>query len=179
LTADEYQQAFDDLGSQGYQLALVNGYELDGEDRYAAIWQLTDGPAWQAHHRLTADDYQQTFDDLGAQGYRLVHVSGYAINGEDRYAAIWQLTDGPAWQARHRLTADDYQQTFDDLGAQGYRLVHVSGYAVNGEDRYAAIWQLTDGPAWQGRHRLTAGQYQQTFDDLGSQGYRLVQVSGY
>ncbi len=179
LTADEYQQTFDDLGSQGYRLIHVSGYSIDGEDRYAAIWIQEDGPAWQARHRLTADEYQQTFDDLGSQGYRLAKVSGYCANGQDRYAAIWIQEDGPAWQARHRLTADEYQQTFDDLGAQGYRLDHVSGYNVNGEDRYAAIWIHQDGPAWQGRHRLTVDEYQQAFDDLGAQGYRLVDVSGF
>jgi len=45
------------------------------------------------------------------------------------------------WQARHGLTSAQYQATFDELLSQGYRLVQVSGYSVNGEDRYAAIWE--------------------------------------
>lgn len=53
-----------------------------------------------------------------------------ALSGfqNDRYAGLWVSIDGPPWQARHRLTADEYQQTFEDLGSQGYRLVDVSGY---------------------------------------------------
>ena len=179
LTADQYQQTFDQLGAQGYRLVHVAGYDVDGADHYVAMWFLGGGPAWQARHRLTAGEYQQTFDELGAQGYRLIDVSGYAINGEDHYAGIWLQAGGPAWQARHRLTAGEYQQTFDELGAQGYRLVHVSGYVVNGQDRYAGIWIQEDGPAWQARHRLTADEYQQTFDELGAQGYQLMQVCGY
>ncbi|MGW1681430.1 hypothetical protein, partial [Saccharopolyspora sp. NPDC002376] len=49
------------------------------------------------------------------QGFRLVDVSGYG-NSRDRYAAIWEQRSGPAWQARHGLTADQYQQTFNELG---------------------------------------------------------------
>jgi hypothetical protein len=33
-----------------------------------------------------------------------------------------------------------YQTTFDQLVAQGYRLELVSGYSAAGQDRIAAIW---------------------------------------
>jgi hypothetical protein len=32
-----------------------------------------------------------------------------------------------AWIARHGVTSDQYQQEFDNLGKQGYRLVEVDG----------------------------------------------------
>jgi Bacterial tandem repeat domain 1 len=155
------------------------GNMANNSDRYAAIWEKADGPAWQARHGLTSAQYQQAFDQLLAEGYRLKCVSGYAITGEDRYAAIWEKADGPAWQARHGLTSTQYQQAFDQLLAEGYRLKYVSGYAITGEDRYAAIWEKADGPAWQARHGLTSAQYQQAFDQLLAEGYRLKCVSGY
>jgi hypothetical protein len=31
------------------------------------------------------------------------------------------------WQARHRLTADEYQSAFDGIGLAGYRLADLSG----------------------------------------------------
>jgi hypothetical protein len=148
-------------------------------DRYAAIWEQRGGPAFQARHRLTSVQYQQTFDALGSQGFRLIYVSGYNVDGVDRYAAIWEQRDGPPLQARHGLTSAQYQQTFDTLGSQGFRLVHVSGYPINGEHRFAAIWEQRAGPAFQARHDLTAEQYQAAFDDLVRQGFRLVRVSGY
>lgn len=48
-----------------------------------------------------------------------------------------------------------------------------------GTDRYAAIWEQRGGPALQARHGLTSAQYQQTFDELTSQGFSLICVSGY
>jgi len=41
---------------------------------------------------------------------------------------------------RHGLTSAQYQATFDQLVAQGYRLELVNGYSVAGQDRFAAIW---------------------------------------
>jgi len=46
----------------------------------------------------------------------------------------------PAWQARHGLTSTEYQATFNQLVAEGYRLELVNGYSVGGQDRIAAIW---------------------------------------
>ena len=179
LTATQYQQTFDQLVGQGFRLTYVDGYTIGGEPRFAAIWEKDGGPAFQARHNLTAAQYQQTFDQLVGQGFRLREVSGYAVGGEPRFAAIWAKDGGPAFQARHNLTAAQYQQTFDQLVGQGFRLTYVDGYTIGGEPRFAAIWEKGGGPAFQARHNLTAAQYQQTFDQLVGQGFRLRTVSGY
>lgn len=179
LTAVQYQETFDHLVAQGYRLTHISGYTVYGEDCYAAIWEQSAGPPWEARHNLTASQYQQTFDELSAQGYRLVHISGCTNGGEDRYAAIWEQREGPPWHAHHGLTAEQYQQTLNELDSQGYRLIQVCGYGGNGTDRFAAIWEQRSGAAWIARHGLTSAQYQQTFNELIAQGYRLVCVSGY
>ena len=51
---------------------------------------------------------------------------------QDFYAALWEQRAGPPWVARHGMSSAQYQQTFDDLIAQGYRLVQVSGYSTDG-----------------------------------------------
>ncbi|TIP84080.1 MAG: hypothetical protein E5X58_36675 [Mesorhizobium sp.] len=77
---------------------------------------------------MTTAQYQQQFNELAAQGYRVVKVSGWRAGNEPRFAAIWEKTDGPAWQARHQMLADGYQEEFDRLLRDGYRLRDVSGY---------------------------------------------------
>jgi len=179
LTSDQYQQAFDDLVGRGYRLTRVSGYSVGGHDRYAAIWDKSDGPAFQAHHGLTSDQYQKTFDELVRQGFRPTCVSGYSVGGDPRYAAIFEPAAGIGFAARHGLTADQYQQAFNDLVGKGFRLTYVSGFNVGGTDQYAAIWEQSAGPAFAARHRLTSDQYQQTFNELTGQGFRLTHVSGY
>src|SRR5438034_447136 len=98
---------------------------------------------WQARHNLTPAQYQTTFDELFKQGYRMIHVSGYSSGGSAHFAAIWEKSSGPAWQAKNNLTFDQYQQAFTSLSSQGYRLKDISGYNVGGTDLYAAILEKT------------------------------------
>jgi CubicO group peptidase (beta-lactamase class C family) len=179
LTPAEYQSTFNDLFKQGYRLKCVSGYVSGGSERYAGLWVKESGPEWQARHGLSAGDYQKAFDDFFKQGYRLTWVTGYESGGAMKFAAIWEKKSGPAWEARHNLSAAEYQKAFDDFYKQGYRLLHVSGYAAGGSPRFAAIWEKSGGPAWQARHNLSAAEYQKAFDDFNKQGYRLKDVSGY
>jgi hypothetical protein len=142
LTAAQYQAAFNDFTSQGYVLSWVSGYFDGTQDLYAAIWRKEqNAPAWEARHGLTSSQYQMYFNDATGREYKLVVVSGYSDGAQDRYAAIFRkIPHAPAWQARHGLTPAQYQTTFDQLVAQGYRLELVNGHSVGGQDRIAAIW---------------------------------------
>jgi cytochrome c biogenesis factor len=179
MTSAQYQAEFDKYVGQGYRLVQVSGYGVSGKDYYAAIWDKSASTEWVARHGMTSAQYQAEFDKYVGQGYRLVQVSGYGVNGKDYYAAIWDKSASTEWVARHGMTSAQYQAEFDKYVGQGYRLVQVSGYRVNGKDYYAAIWDKSPSGAWVARHGLTSAQYQSEFDKYVGQGYRLVQVSGY
>lgn len=179
MTSEQYQKEFTSIVNQGYRPTLVNGYSVGNQDYYTAIWELRDGPAWFARHGMSSEDYQNEFDKQLAAGFRPIHVSGYNAYGVERYAAIWEQSIGPAWTARHGMSADEYQMEFDRLGQAGFRLVHVSAFTVNDQDRFAAIWELRNGLPFIARHGLNAETYQQSFDDYRYQGYRPAVISGY
>lgn len=179
MTAAQYQTEFNTQLAAGYRLALVNGYTVNGVDYFAALWDKAPVGAWQARHGLSATDYQNTFNTLVAQGYRLRHVSGYGANGNQTFAAIWEKAGGPAWIAKHGMTAAEYQHEFDVQNAAGYHLTLVNGYPVGTDARYVAIWEQGAVVPWQARHGVKASDYQQTFDDMRYQGYRPIVVSGY
>jgi len=179
MTSGQYQQAFDNLVSQGYRLAHVDGYAVAGQPLFAAIWNKVAGPPWQARHDMDAARYQMTFDQMSAQGYRLVKVSGYDGGNGALYAALWVQRPGPDWRARHGMSSAEYQQTFDNLTGQGYRLAWVNGYGVAGVPYFAAIFERSPGPAYLARHGMTSDQYQAAFDSAVAQGYRLRHVDGY
>lgn len=174
-----YQALFDELVPQGFRPICVSGYEVGGTTRFATVFEQRGGPAFAARHGLNAAQYQQTFDELTGQGFRLTYVNGYQSGGEDRFAAIFEQGDGPAFAARHGLTPAQYQQTFDQLVPQGFRPVCVNGYGSGGQDRYAALFEKREGPAFAARHGLSSSQYQQAFNELVGRGFRLVDVSGY
>jgi CubicO group peptidase (beta-lactamase class C family) len=178
-TPAQYQASFTDLSNQGFRLKSLSGYVSGGSERYAGLWIKAAGPGWAARHGLSAADYQKAFDDFGKQGFRLVWVSAHEVGGVPRFEGIWEKRSGPAYEARHNLTQEAYQQAFNSLTGQGFRLLHVSGYSSGGAARYAAIFEKSPGPAWAARHAMTAAAYQTAFNDFGKQGYRLKLVSGF
>ncbi|KAK0704375.1 hypothetical protein B0H67DRAFT_591250 [Lasiosphaeris hirsuta] len=183
MTSAQYQSNFDTYVSQGYRPKHVYGYAVGNAPYFAAIWDKSPAPgngAWAARHGLTSDQYQTVSNTFTSQGYTPVHVSGYAENGQARYAALWEKPSGGyPWLSRHGLTSAQYQQAASTWTAQGYRPVKVNGYVVGGVDYYTTIWDKAPSPPWVTRHGLTAGQYQAEYDRLVPQGYRATVVSAY
>ena len=128
MTSAQYEQEFKNFSQQGYRLIDISGYTVAGQDHYAAIWEQRQGPDWVARHGMTSAQYQQEFNTFSQKGYRLVHISGWRSGDTAHYAAIWEKVEGPTWVARHGMLSDAYQEEFDKLAKEGYRLKHVSGY---------------------------------------------------
>src|SRR6266540_3378025 len=127
-----------------------------------------DTPAWQARHGLTSVAYQATFNSLTSQGYRLTWVSGYTINNDPRFAAIFEKKSSPAWVAHHGMTSADYQFKFNTYVSQGYRLVLVNGYTVSGVAYFVTIWDKSPSGQWVACHGLTSADYQAAFNQYTS-----------
>ncbi len=124
--------------------------------------------------------YHHSFSLFAVLAAACFSTPSQGLDDGSRYAAIWEKTPGPAFVARHGMTADGYQQEFDKWTGQGYCLTLVSGYSVGNQARYAAIWEQKSCPSFVARHGLTSAAYQKEFDTLvGQQGYRLKLVSGY
>jgi ribulose bisphosphate carboxylase small subunit len=179
LTATQHQQTVEALFAQGFRPAWVSGYCVLGEDRYTSIWVKQPGPAMVARHNLSSDQHQETVEQLFAQGFRPICVSGYTVDGQDFYASIWEQSSGPEVVTRHNLDGDQHQETAEQLFAQGFRPTCVSGYGSDGQQRFASIWVKSAGPELVARHRLTGPEHQQTVDQLLGQGFRPTCVSGY
>lgn len=181
LNGTQYQQEVDKWVGQGYRPVQVSGYAAGGGTRYAAIFEKSaNAPGWVARHGLNATQYQQEVNKWVGQGYYLTDVSGYTINNQDYYTAVFEKPANiPAWVARHGLTSNEYQTEFNKWTGQGYRLKKVSGYSLNGQARFAAIFEKSGSGTWAARHNMTAQQYQDEFDRFFYMGYRPVWVNGY
>jgi len=91
---------------------------------------------WVAHHGLTSEGFQQRFDEYVDQGYRLTHVSGYTVNGEDHYAAIWEEHDGASSEP-DTIPAVEYAP--DRSGETRTRVVELPGSGETVEINYRVI----------------------------------------
>jgi CubicO group peptidase (beta-lactamase class C family) len=84
-----------------------------------------------------------------------------------------------AWQARHNLSAADFQREFDSLKGQGFLPIDANGTSNGGVERFSGVWEQSTGPATEVRHGITGAAHQQLFATLPNQGFRPIAVSGH
>lgn len=132
----------------------------------------------EARHNLTSAQYQAFATESTNKGMRPVSVSGYTVGGSERYAAVYEKKGGPAWVTKHGLSSADYQAQIDALAKDGYKIAFISGYEVNGQVKYAGIWEKRN-VGYIARHGQNAAQMQDEFDKNTKNGYRLVFITSY
>ena len=72
--------------------------------------------------------------------------------------------------SRHGLNSSQHQAEFTKMSRMGYRLTYIDSYCVNGNIRYATIWERKSGPVWSARHGMSSSQFQVEFDQRSKQG---------
>lgn len=81
----------------------------------------------------------------------------------------------------YNLSDQQYRNAFNQYSGQlGYRLADLWGYVLGGAPSYAAIWEeCIEHPEQFSDHAIAAADYQATFDNRQTQGFRLVRTCGY
>ena len=92
LNAAQYQAAFNEFTGQGYYPKVVSGYNKNGTDLYAVIFQKPANAAWASRHGINGQFYQGIFDNMFYQGYRPVFVNGYASGSNEKFNVLWENT---------------------------------------------------------------------------------------
>ncbi len=140
-TLGEYETLFDELSDDGYRLRCLSFFEEDSQAKVASIWERYAGPDWQSWTGLSAEEYQEKFNEMYDAGYRIVQCIGYTIGGLTEFAGIWEKSLGHAWQAQHGIPEELHVSLFDGNSADGYRLVDLCGLEMNGAPTFCTIWE--------------------------------------
>src|SRR5712691_11742341 len=101
--------------------------------RVSVIFLTKRCPMFQAYHGVTGAQHQTNFNNLAAQGYRMISLSVYGDSGNPLYAAVWVQRGGAAWVAVHGVDSNGYQSFFNNWTAKGYVpvLVAATGTLTN------------------------------------------------
>ena len=146
MSSQSYNKKVNDYAKQGYRPVLISGYDVNGKDYYAAIWEKRSGPRWSARHRLSNRGYQNEFDNHHFQGFRLVHASAYSRNGKAQFAAIWESRG--IWKGKDlnhiNGTITKFMKKKDIKGAavgivKDGRLVFARGYGFMDDKTYDPV----------------------------------------
>jgi hypothetical protein len=136
MTQAEFDKARQRFEGKGYRTDF-----LDARDRYAAVWVKGDSSAQQVFSALSVAEYQQQFTTLAGQGYKPSRISGAAVNGATRIAAIFEKATTAPWQAHHEMKPADFAKAIASMNAQSFRMTDASGYMMKGKPHFAGIWE--------------------------------------
>jgi len=112
---------------------------------------------FQAYHGVTASQHQAHFNQLAAQGYRMISLSVYGDPGDALYAAVWVQRAGPAWVAVHGVDSNGYQSFFNTWTAKGYVPVLISATGTINNAIFAAVFEQGVVGPWLARHGMPSG----------------------
>lgn len=129
---------WDDLiKTKGYRIEDHFTYNLGGKRTHAVVFVNDGVHDFKAPYSYTAADYQTFFNDAYGDGYAQTSINMEELAGGLRVGGVFMKKAG-SWPVRFGLSAADYQQKFNELGALGYRLYKIQGYANS--TQFAAIW---------------------------------------
>ena len=133
---DAWQDTFDDMTGQGFELSDFFAYHDGGTDLAAAIFEKPATPF--AHHAgLTSNEFKTLTNDLADSGWLPVDVNVMELAGSTQLSAIYEQT-GDARMVHWGMSPAEYQQWTKFYLSQGWDLMVVQNYADG--TRYAAIY---------------------------------------
>lgn len=188
LTSQQFSEWFNHYRDHGY-IIVNTGAKPEGRGAvYSMVWrENVDDRDWAHFRNMTSDEYNDVWNELRDQGYRPLDVEGYLIQpapflpGDLRFSGIWvENREGLAWTSRRNMTSEQYGEYFEESRDAGYRPIDIEAYDTPSGLRFAAIWyENVDNLAWAQYRNMTRQQYLQRADELGAQGYRVIDFESY
>ncbi|MEM9058568.1 MAG: hypothetical protein AAGD86_13895, partial [Pseudomonadota bacterium] len=175
----DYQQVFDAAVADGYRPTWVDGYEVGGNTFINAVFDRSPSGLWAAAHNLTGAQYQTSFNELLADGYRLTHIDSYLLGGEVRYAALFQRQFAQSFVAYHNASLAQHQASFGDLTALGWVASHISFVEQGGAESVTALYTSKPVGTWFALANMSSADYQAQFTANTNAGRTLRYLNAY
>lgn len=180
LTSTGYQRFVDRYAKQGYSLSDVSVSPGKRSEQFQAIFlkQKKQIP-WKTHHGLDARQLETKLTEYDKEGFQPVEISGYEHKGSPRFAVIWNKGEQTKYLVRHSLSTAGLQNALLELKQDGYIPLKLDGYSVKGQPEHVGIWLKQNTTTWEATCHIPLDQFQKTFDDVTSKGFRLTNLCGY
>ncbi len=182
LTSAQFSAEYQNLSGKNYLMTDFDAYSTADGTRYSMLWQKnTDSRAWAILRDMDSATIATEIATRRNQGFRLVDVEAYPLNGAIRWGAIWvKNNENYLTIVQRSQTSADFSQNYQTNTNAGYRLVDFSAYNTANGVRYNGLWQKNaDGRQWIVLRDMSRQQYQNNMDAYYSQGFDLVDFEAY
>lgn len=137
-----FSNFYGEMADRDFRLIDFEAYESNGKTIYAAIWKPKQGETARFYRGLTKEGFGKVSALMEKDGFRLVDIEGYTIDGELNFACEWvTLEETQQSQFAYHMMADEFYQKNAALTNDGFRLTDIEAYEIGrGEIRYAGSW---------------------------------------
>jgi len=178
IPASDMQAAFDTFTDEQRELTLLDAYDVDGGVFFNFVFRTKASPTWSARWGMSSSGYQEFFDEQSAAGRCLRSLDVYRNGSNVRYAAVFKTHNCRGQRAYHGISAQEHQERFEDLAADGWDPVNVSAVTVGGERVYAAFYEKRQG-GFLLRTFLTRDGLGEVNAEQAALGRRIVYMNAY
>ncbi|MBO4205122.1 peptidoglycan DD-metalloendopeptidase family protein [Micromonospora echinofusca] len=178
IRSTDYQTVFNRATEAGYRPVWVDAHEVGTQVFFNLIMRPEDGVPWVAKHGMDGTAYQNEYDLMREQGYRLINVTSYVDSGV-RYAAVWRKQGGPELRAYHGWSAAAHSTEYAKLVAAGYHPVNISVVAPGDTLKYTALYLKENVGVFEAPTFLDAAGYQDAWNTNTRAGRHLVYLNAY
>jgi hypothetical protein len=112
-------------------------YQVNGKRLHAAVFVNENPGGFYEYDGLSTGDFNKKFDDLHKAGYMTININAEELGNQTAFGGVW-WPKNKSYYAFYNLSPTEYQNKFSSLGAEGYQLFRIQGYADSG--LFSAIW---------------------------------------
>lgn len=179
MTATAFRDYHDDIHAVGYRLVWLDGFEVGSTAYYNGIWELTQGPTQRLRLGESLANHLVAHENNVTDGFHRVDIGSFSVGDSSYHFGVWAAGRGVETEVRHGMTSSVYQDAFNELGGDGWRIHRVNGYTVAGAERFSALWKRTGvGDGWS-YHGMAADDFVAHHTNATYQGYRPVYIDPY
>ncbi len=179
MTSTAYQSLLDTYAPLGYEAVWVDGYNVGPNVFFNAILNRRASRPWATYFNQTGDAFLQTLREKIDEGFRLVHVDMYPDNGQLLYASIFIDEPDTVWFVSFGQTIDHFNEEFDGLIDEGYRIANLVFVEVGGTLFVTTLYDQEPVGRWVAAWGMTADEYDAELDAQRDEGLLLHYLHGY
>jgi len=178
LSVSAFEAKTDELRALGFRMVRVAADRAGAGFHYGGIWEKRDQPV---HVRVgfSTSNFETDLQRLSAEGSCPLHLTVSSVNGQGYYSCLWDIAGEPERELERGLTQTQVTRAISKRAKDGFRILQVCGYAFGKADRYACVWEKSEGSKREVTIRQTQTGLLRGLKRMQTRGFQPDRISVY
>ena len=177
-TVEQFEEQSNEYRAKGFRMVRVAADRAGTGFRYSGIWEKRD-EAVHVRVGFAAAKFETDQRELTAEGSCPLHLTITSVDGKEYYSCVWDVAGEPKRELERGLAQTEVTRAIPKRAKDGFRILQVCGYAAGTADRYACVWEKSEGPEREVTIRQTATGLLRSIKRMQMKGLQPDRISVY